>query len=172
MHNLQLGYFPMYIILFAAGIKAGNEKWLEKLPEMRIGPWVAVAAAFVVLLVPMLVLGGALEGGVGAFLGGVTWQAAAYAGWEAVTGTALLIVSFVLFSRGRWKPRGIGASFGSASFGIYLLHAVTIVPLAIAMVALPVHPALKYIILSVCGVCVPWAVTLLLRRIPFVSQAL
>jgi glucans biosynthesis protein C len=172
VHNLQLGFFPMYIILFAAGIKAGNEKWLEKLPAMRIGPWIAVGAVSLVSLLPLMILGGALGAGAGAFLGGVTWQAAAYAVWEALTGTSLLVVTFVLFARGRWRPRGLGASFGTASFGIYLLHAVTIVPLAIAMVVLPVHPAVKYVILSACGVCVPWAVTLLLRRIPVVAKVL
>jgi fucose 4-O-acetylase-like acetyltransferase len=172
VHNLQLGFFPMYVILFAAGIKAGNEKWLEKLAGMRIAPWAGAAAFGLVVLLPLLILGGALEGGPGKFLGGLTWQAAAYAAWEAVTGTSLLIVTFVLFARARWRPGGAGESFGSASFGIYVLHAATIVPLAIAMVRLPLHPALKYLALSVCGVCVPWAVTILLRRIPPVAKVL
>jgi glucan biosynthesis protein C len=38
-HNLQLGFFPMYIILFAAGIKAGEEEWLERIADVRIAPW-------------------------------------------------------------------------------------------------------------------------------------
>ena len=172
VHNLQLGFFPMYVILFAAGIKAGNEKWLEKLPDMRIGPWIAPAVVCILAYLPLMILGGALEGGAEPFLGGLTWQAAAYALWEAVTGTSLLIITFVLFARARWRPKGVGASFGSASFGIYLLHAVTIVPLAIALISLPVHPALKWVIVSVCGVCVPWALTLLLRRIPGVAKPL
>lgn len=172
VHNLQFGFFPMYIILFAAGIKAGNEKWLEKLAGVRIGAWVAVAVVCLLAYLPILMLGGALSGGAEPFLGGLTWQAAAYAGWEALAGTSMLIVSFVLFARVRWKPRGIGASFGSASFGIYLLHAITIVPGAILMLPLAAHPAVKWVILSVCGVCVPWALTLLLRRIPGVARAL
>ena len=172
VHNLQLGFFPMYIILFAAGIKAGNEKWLESLAGMRIGPWIATAVVFALALLPVMVLGGALSGGVEPFLGGLTWQAAVYAAWEAVAGTSFLIVTFVLFARGRWQPKGIGASFGGASFGIYLLHGITIVLLAVAMLPLALHPALKWIILSVCGVCVPWALTLLLRRVPGVAKVL
>jgi hypothetical protein len=172
VHNLQLGFFPMYVILFAAGIKAGNENWLEKLPAMRIRPWAVVAALGAVAFLPMMILGGALQDGARSFMGGLTWQAAAYATWEAAAGTAFFIVSFALFARGRWKPKGIGASFGAASFGIYLLHAVTIVPLAIAMVRLPVHPALKYAVVSVAGVCVPWAVTTVLRRVRAIAKFL
>lgn len=172
LHNLQLGFFPMYIMLFAAGIKAGNEKWLEKVAEMRIGAWIAPAVVFLLAYLPIMVLGGALTNEAKPFLGGLTWQSGAYALWEAVAGTSLFIITIVLFARARWHPSGIGASFGRASFGIYLLHAITIVPLAIAMLPLAVHPAVKWIILSVGGVCVPWALSALLRKLPGAARFL
>ena len=81
----------MYIILFAAGIKAGGEEWPERIADVMIAPWM-------------------------------------------------------------WID-GTGASFTGASFGIYLMHAMVIIPLAIAMHSLPLHPALKWIMLSVSGVC-------------------
>ncbi len=90
IHNLQLGYFPMYVLLFAAGIKAGEEGWLEKIAEMKIGAWIAPAAVCAASFLPLMVLGGALDSGADAFLGGLTWQSAAYAVWDAVGGTSLL----------------------------------------------------------------------------------
>jgi hypothetical protein len=37
---------------------------------------------------PLMILGAALEGGAEPFLGGLTWQAVACAGWEATAGTS------------------------------------------------------------------------------------
>jgi glucan biosynthesis protein C len=172
IHNLQLGFFPMYIILFAAGIKAGEEKWLERIADLRLAPWLPIAAVGMVLYLPVMILGGALTNEGEPFLGGVTWQAAVYALWEAAVGTSLFIITLVVVARRQWRSTGVGASFAGASFGIYLMHAMVIIPLAIAMQPLPLHPALKWIVLSVSGVCLPWALTLTLRKIPGVRRVL
>lgn len=172
IHNLQLGFFPMYIILFAAGIKAGEEKWLERVSDLRLAPWLPIAVVGMVLYLPVMILGGALTNQGEPFLGGFTWQAAAYALWEAAVGTSLFITTLVLAARRQWRSTGVGASFAGASFGIYLMHGMVIIPLAIAMQPLPLHPALKWIVLSFSGVCLPWALTLTLRKIPGVRRVL
>jgi glucan biosynthesis protein C len=167
--NLQPGFFPMYIILFATGIKAGREQWLEDIASVPIGFW-AILAGLGLITFPLLgIAGGALHHAA-AFLGGFTWQSAAYALWEAATGTALLVVTLVLFSRARWITPGIGESFSSSSYGIYLLHSFFVVLLALAMKGLAVHPAVKWMTLSICGVCLPWLLTLALRRVPGFSR--
>jgi glucan biosynthesis protein C len=171
-HNLQLGFFPMYIILFAAGIKAGEERWLENISELKLAPWLPVAAVGMILYLPIMILGGALTNEGKPFLGGVTWQAAAYALWEAAVGTSLFIITLVLVARRRWRSTGVGASYTGASFGIYLMHAMVIIPLAVAMHPLALHPALKWILLSLCGVYLPWTLTLALRKIPGASRVL
>jgi glucan biosynthesis protein C len=171
-HNLQLGFFPMYVILFAAGIKAGEERWLDKIAELRLAPWLPIAVTGMVLYLPIMILGGALTNEGKPFLGGVTWQAATYALWEAAVGTSLFIITLVLMARRQWRSKGAGASFAGASFGIYLMHAMVIIPLAVAMHPLALHPALKWIMLSVSGVCLPWALTLALRKVPGVRRVL
>jgi glucan biosynthesis protein C len=170
LHNLQLGFFPMYIILFAAGIKAGEERWLDRIAELRLAPWLPIAVVGMVLYLPIMILGGALTNEGKPFLGGVTWQAATYALWEAAVGTSLFIITLVLVARRQWRSTGAGASFAGASFGIYLMHAMVIIPLAVAMQPLPLHPALKWIMLSASGVCLPWALTLVLRKVPGVRR--
>ena len=102
----------------------------------------------------------------------MTWQAAAYALWEAAVGTSLFIITIVLAARRQWRSTGVGASFAGASFGIYLMHGMVIIPLAVAMTSLHLHPALKWILLSASGVCLPWALTLALRKVPGVRRVL
>jgi glucan biosynthesis protein C len=171
-HNLQFGFFPMYMMLFAAGIKAGEEGWLEKIAEIQIAPWLTIAVTGMILYLPIMILGGALTNEGKPFLGGFTWQATTYALWEAAVGTSLFIVTIVLVARKRWRSTGAGASFAAASFGIYLMHGIVIIPLAVAMHSLPLYPALKWLILSFSGVCLPWGSTLMLRKVPGVRRGL
>ncbi len=167
--NLQPGFFPMYIMLFAVGIKAGREQWLSDIASMPVGLW-SLMAGLGLLLFPVLgIAGGALHD-TGPFRGGFTWQSAAYALWEAATGTSVFIVTIVIFARSRWVVPGIGESFSGSSYGIYLLHAFVVVLFALAMKDLPIHPALKWIILSVCGVCVPWFATRAVHKVPGLTR--
>ena len=167
--NLQLGFFPMYIMLFAVGLRAGREGWLRDVATRRIGLWIGLAAAGIVLFPVALTLGGGQKD-VAPFLGGLTWQNAVYAFWEALTGTSLFMTTLVLFARGRWRATGLGASFGRSSYGIYVLHAVVIIFVGLAMLHVPLHPALKWCILLSVGVCGSWIVTVVLKRIPGLSR--
>lgn len=97
--------------------------------------------------------------------GGLTWQSAVYALWEAWTGTSLFLVTLVLFARARWIVPGAGESFSGASYGIYLFHGPVIILPALAMKGLPVPPAPKWAALSLSGVCLPWALTVGLKKL-------
>jgi len=169
--NLQLGFFPMYIILFMAGIKASRERWLELLGRVNVGPW-AILSVVGILAYPVLLVGGGALHDVAPFMGGLAWQNAAYALWEAVTGTSLFITTIVLFFHIRWRTGRLADSFGESSYGIYFFHAAVIILLAIAMVRLPIHPAFKWLILSFVGICGSWAITAAVRSIHGVSRVL
>ncbi len=169
--NLQLGFFPMYVILFGVGLKAGRERWLEDAASVQIGLWSFLACLGLVAFPFVLFLGGA-SGDARPFLGGLAWQSAAYALWEAMTGTSVFIVTLVLFARARWMVPGAGESFSGSSYGIFLFHGPIIILIALAMRGAAVHPALKWLALSLCGVGLPWALTAGLRRVPGSSRVL
>lgn len=169
--NLQLGFFPMYVILFAVGLKAGQEQWLEDAASVQIGLWSFLACLGFIAYPVVLLLGGAAQN-VTPFLGGLTWQNAAYALWEALTGTSVFIVTLVLFARARWMIPGVGESFSASSYGIFLFHGPIIILIALAMRGAAVHPALKWLVLSTCGVGLPWALTAALKRVPGLSRVL
>src|SRR5579864_5737054 len=76
--NMQLCYFPSYIIMFGLGVGAGRRDWVRTVSD-RFASSVAAACvvASMVMWLPLLVLGGALSGNSAAYAGGLTWQAAA-----------------------------------------------------------------------------------------------
>jgi len=152
-----ISHLPMYVILFAAGIKAGKEQWLEEIASLPIGAWSALAGAGL-LLFPALGMRGSFPPG------GFRWQSAAFALWDAVTGMGLFIVTLVLFSRARWVIPGTGESFSSSAYALYLLHPPIVVLLALGMRDAPLSPALAWITLSIAGTCLPWGLTAALRK--------
>ncbi|HUI70346.1 MAG TPA: hypothetical protein VL354_07470, partial [Spirochaetia bacterium] len=83
---------------------------------------------------------------------------------------SVFLVTLVIFARARWVVPGIGESFGGSSYAIYLLHTFAVVLLALGMKNLSVHPAVKWIGLSVLGVCLPWAASRALRKVPGFSR--
>ena len=165
--NLQLGFFPMYIAFFAIGAAAGRRSWLDGIEKTRVGGWAAGAAVLTVAF-PVIILTGGAGKGATPFLGGLTWQSAVFAAWEAATGTSLLIVTIVLFARRSGGARGPFLRYAESSFGVYQFHAPVIVVAAALMKGLPFHPALKYLALALVGALVPWGLTELLRLVrPF-----
>ncbi|MBE3065429.1 MAG: hypothetical protein IMZ69_10485 [Spirochaetes bacterium] len=68
--------------------------------------WMRLVVVCVLAYLPIIILGGALTNEAKSFLGGLSWQSGAYALWEAVAGTSLFIVTFVLFARARGRPVG------------------------------------------------------------------
>jgi len=169
--SLPIGSFPMYVILFAAGIKAGREQWFDTIASLPVGLWTGLAGLGFALF-PVLGIAPGQTPDPSRFFGGLTWQSAAYALWEAGTGTCVFIVTLVIFARTRWVVPGIGESFGGSSYGIYLLHAFVVILLALGIRNLAIHPAFKWMTLSVCGVCLPWAATGALRKLPGFSRIL
>jgi hypothetical protein len=154
----------MYIAFFALGVMAGRRGWLEGIERMRIGGWAAAAAVLTVAF-PVIMLAGGAGKGAAPFLGGLTWQSAFFAAWEAATGTSLLIVTIVLFARRGGGARGPFLRYAESSFGVYQFHAPVIVVAAALMKGLPLHPALKYVALALVGALVPWGLTELLRLV-------
>ena len=78
--RILLAYFPQYISLFIGAV-VYRRGWLSAISEdfARGRLWGPVLAVLLVLAPVLFVLGGALEGDVGPFLGGLHWQALAYA---------------------------------------------------------------------------------------------
>ncbi len=52
------------------------------------------------------------------------------------------------------------------------MHGLVIIPAAVGLHFLPLHPALKWVVLSVAGVCVSWALTVALKKVPGVSKVM
>jgi surface polysaccharide O-acyltransferase-like enzyme len=114
----------------------------------------------------LVALGGALSGNETAFAGGLHWQAAAYAFWEAFFCVGICLGLIVLY-RERANVRGRLSGFlADNNFGVYVFHTPILVAVSLAIRPLAYHPLAKALLLAVLVLPACFLVAALVRRLP------
>jgi glucan biosynthesis protein C len=174
--NMQLCFFPQYIILFTLGISAYNNDWLQGLEKGMARLWNVILLVLVVVVFPILtVAGGALEEepGTDAYFGGLHWQSFAFALWVEFYCVAV-IVSLLFLYRERFNQQGkVSRYLSDNSFAVYVFHAPVVVGLAMVLHSVSAPIVLKFLVLALC--CLPLIYLLagfVLRRIPLLKTVL
>ena len=168
----QPAFFAQYILLFAVGIVAYRNNWFVTLPK-RLGYGLLIGAA---ILSPiawslLLVLGGGLQNGVGAYVGGWRWQSAGYALWESLFCMAMCAGLLVLY-REHFSGRGrVSKLMSDNSFGIYFVHPPVVVAVSQLFVWLTLPPLAKWLIVAPLAFLATLAVAhLAFRRTPLLRR--
>lgn len=170
--NLQICFFPGYVALFVAGTWAGRADWLSKLSRRfgRVCLAVAVAGGVAIFAIVML-SGGALTDGVGPYMGGFHWQAAAYALWESFF---CVFFSAGLLALGKYRLDSGGAFsrfMARSSFGVYVFHAPILIAISLLMRPLGFHPLVKFLVAGSATVVVSFLFSgFVLARIPGIRR--
>jgi glucan biosynthesis protein C len=96
LFSFQYAFFTQYIALFIVGLIAFRSNWLMTIPKETGKFWSKIALALLaiclVIFIPTM-----LTGQLTSILGGLHWQAAAYAFWEQLFGIAVMISLTVWF---------------------------------------------------------------------------
>ena len=167
------GHFPQYIGFFVVGLVAYRHSWFSRVSTAQVHPWRWVALALAPLFPAIAVAAGALRGEMDpAVNGGLTWLSLAYSLWEGFMGTAMVIVALV-WCRDRFDRQGrLLRSMSAASYAVYVLHPLLIVPLAIALSAIRLDLSLKFLLVAPLAVAVCFLVGHLVRKLPVVRGVL
>jgi fucose 4-O-acetylase-like acetyltransferase len=171
--HLELAHFPQYILMFVVGLAAYRGDWLTALSAAQARPWRWVALLFVLLL-PLLYFAALTTSGElsTAPAGGLTWLSLAYSLWEGVMCVAMSLTVLVWF-RSRFNRQGrLARAMSGASFAVYVLHPLLIVPLAIALGGLRMDLALKFVLVAPVAVVLCFVAGTLIRKLPLVRGVL
>jgi glucan biosynthesis protein C len=166
-YNMQLCFFPQYIILFLIGLWTARSGFIQSV-SYRFGLfWFRLAlAAGIPAWAVLLGLGGALSGNEAALLGGLHWQAAGYALWEAFFCVGISLGLIVLY-RERVNLRGRLTGFlADNNFGVYVFHTPILVAVSLALRTQAAHPLAKTLVVSALVLPACFLVAALVRRVP------
>jgi len=172
--NMQLSFFASYIALFAVGIAARRRRWLERIPRTFGLAWLKAAlVGGTAFWLALFLVGIGPEGEISMINGGLHWQSAAYALWEAFFCVGAVLGIVVIF-RERFGSGGRFARFmADNSFSVYFFHPVILILVTAAMRNFALHPLAKFAVAAAVAVPICFlASELVLRRIPLLKEVL
>jgi glucans biosynthesis protein C len=172
--NMQLCYFPSYVIMFALGVAAARRDWVTNVGARFafVAAGACVGAAMLMWL-PLLVLGGALGGHADLYQGGPTWQAAGLSLWEAMICVGMSFCVLAGF-RAWLSGQGPFSRFMSKNaFAVYVVHPPILIAIAIAIAPLALAPVAKFALLWALSAIVCFgAAAPIARRLPLLGRIL
>ena len=169
--NFQFPFFPEYISLFILGIIAYRRGWFTSVPAAMGKVWLWIAVIDLVLF-PVMAIGGGAINHMAYFEGGFHWQSLAYALWEAILCVSLCTGLLVLFRQRFSRQGSLGRFLSANAYTVYIIHPLVIVALAYSLHAITLFPLLKYAIAVVIAVPCCFALSALVRVIPFAKRIL
>ena len=134
--------------------------------------WLGIAAALVILFWPMMIGGGALEGNLDLFRGGINWQAFAYAIWESLLGVGMSIGLIYLFHQHANVQGRVARFLSRNAYSAYLIHEVIIIVIAYMLIGVSLYPLLKWFLMTLIAVPLCFLLGRLVRILPYADRVL
>lgn len=168
--NMQLCFFPQYILLFIMGIIFSRKELLLAIPYRTGISWFRYTLIFgIAFWFLIMSLGDALTKGFDTFTGHFTWQSAAYSAWESFFCIGVCLGLIVIF-RDKFNRQGKLSKFlSSNAFGVYVFHAPVLIFISMLFKDIAMYPFFKYLIVAIITLPMCFLVSYLLRKIPGVS---
>lgn len=137
--SMQLGYFPCYIYLFAAGCASSRSRLLERITFRQARPWMVVSLLALVTL-PAVAF---LDLGQGDFKGGASSRALYYALWDPFVAWGV-ILGALCAARSRWsQATALTTWLAKNAYGAYIVHPPIVVGASLAAATWAVSPMTK-----------------------------
>ncbi len=164
--SLQLQFFPTYLILFAGGVLAFRNGWLEQFPAQSLRGWVIFSAVLLVFLPVFFILGGAADGQLDLFMSGLNWRCVVFCLWLGMACIAFSM-ALTLGARGSVQPASRLAAFaGPNNYAVYLIHPIVLVMITYALSFAAIPSLVKFALASAASVITCFALASVLRKLP------
>ena len=168
--NMQLCFFPQYIVLFVLGLVFFRRNLLQTIPYRLGMNWFRYTLIFGTLFwFVIMILGRGEPKTVDPFAGHVSWQSVAYAFWESFFCVGVCLGLIVWF-REKFNRQGRWSRFLSDNaFGVYVFHTPVLVFISMLFKEIAMYPFFKYLIVAIITIPLCFLVSHLLRKIPGVG---
>jgi hypothetical protein len=169
--NFQFPFFAQYIALFVVGLIAYRRNWLLALPDKTGRFWSGIAILLILLWLPLVVIGGATTDHT-PFMGGRHWQSLVYALWESFLCLSMCIGLIYVFRRFLNSQGRLIKFLVPNAYTVYIIHAPVITVLAFSVRDVTLFPLLKWAVLSMVAVPICFALSALIRKLPYTDRVL
>jgi Acyltransferase family len=162
-------FFPQYIAFFIFGLIAFRSNWIMSLPKETASYWGRVASWLMLVSLVIFVVSELLAD---SFLGGLTWETAAYAFYEQIFAIAVSIALVVRFRENQNTQSRFRKALSESSYTAYIVQTPVLVFLALSLQSIQLPLILKFAIISPIGISLCFAFAYLIRKIPKADRVL
>lgn len=169
LRNVRVSAWTQAVVLFALGVmaaEAGGDGRLSRHAERRLG---LVTLAGVGLTLALVTYAGARDR-LDMTLGGLNWASVSFAVLYGVVSVAFALWCLTWFRRRRPAHGALMARAGRGSYATYVLHPVVLVSVMLAFRVVPLSAEFKFVVVSLVGVPVCFAVGYAVTRLPAVGR--
>ncbi|MES2824907.1 MAG: acyltransferase [Pseudomonadota bacterium] len=165
---LQLGYFPMYILLFYFGYLAYPKRLLSSVTKKMVLAW------FPITIVSTIILRVVIESpfGVGKFEGGKNLNALFYAFWEPFVAVGIIFFLLFCFSYYFNKESAAGSFLSRHCYAVFIVHPFFVVLISRLLVEFPIASIIKFILNGSVSILISVLFAWCLLRLPKFSRVL
>jgi surface polysaccharide O-acyltransferase-like enzyme len=137
------------------------------------GKTCAFLALFLAFCLPFVLFAtGALSGTLDPLLGGLNWQSLVYSLWEQ-TFAVFMVTGMLWFFFTRFDHEGpVTSTAAGATYTVYIIHPVVIIPLTLSMQAVMLSPVPKFLLAAIIAIPLCFLLAILIRSIPGVDRVL
>lgn len=168
--NFQFPFFVQYIFLFAIGIVARQNNWLDSISAKTGRNWFLFAQFLILIVFPTLAYFGGVDKGTEAFSGGLTWQSLSYALWEQMLCVSL-IIGLIGISKRKFNKQGdLAKKLSESAYGVFVFHAPVIVAISVVFYKWDFFPPLKFIVLAPAALLSCFLVAFLVKHLPVLKR--
>jgi surface polysaccharide O-acyltransferase-like enzyme len=163
--NLQLGFFPAYIVMFFTGVLGYRYGVFDKLTYQTGKRWLFISLGIgIPLWMFIIVFGGPLEGQM-LIEGGMNWPAFFYALWESFFCVTFIVALVGIFKHRYNSQNALQRFLSNQAFGVFVFHAPILIGISMLMKDIVLHPVLKFAIVSVLALTASFMVSWMVRQI-------
>jgi len=165
---LQLGYFPMYILLFAIGVLAFPNRLLANISFNTAIFWFSVSLLAICTL-PLVITH---PPGIGPFEGGANLNALTYALWEPLVACGVILGLLYFFN---CRPNGLNfiiSKLAPLAYCMFIIHPPVLVFTSLALFNWQQTMGLKFLVTSCFSLSLCLALSYCILRLPLARRIL
>ncbi len=161
-------HLTQYAMLFAAGIIAYREGWIDTIPKAAAKLWSRVAVLMVILLLFVIIVNSEMLS-----FGGLSLWSLLGSIWVAFVCVSMSI-ALLAFFKNRFNSQGpMAKALANNAFTVYLIHIPIIIILQILLIDVAIDPLIKFAIVGAIGIPLSFAFShYVIRRLPYAKYIL
>lgn len=166
--GFQFGHFSHYIFSFFVGILVQRGDWFNRLSKRQARRWGLTALIVTPFFFVLVILGRLLENEANLvkYLGGVHWQAFAYALWETILFIGITVFLLYFFREHLGKAGSLARTMAENVYTVYIIHQTVLFGINLVFLQINIPTILKFFIVGTITVFICFPLSVLIRKIP------